>query len=514
MLPRFSMAASLFTSTPSSPCPRALGEDDVENRGQQLRAETHREGDGEQQRLHDRAREQHVHGEHGDDQHRHRAGEKDIRTGARPDRTRSPAAAGGGDRRSRRRLCRLSGRHDEDTGRPGADVGPHEHGVDARREGSARVDRPDALLSGKCFAGEDRFVDVQVGGLPQESVGRNQRTGGQDDQVAGNDIRRGDSSCTPPRIDLRFDGQPRAQARNRVARAALPPEADARARHQDGEHDGAVRVFTRHDRHHGGESEDPDQRALDLLVEQSQRRQRPLGREHVGTKRHQSPRRLLGSQPAGVGADLARDVLGRPGPVRVRGRAHRQKVPSSAEAASRPRAHRRSGCRRSRAPPSGRPEAGSSGSPGRSSGTSACRRSRRSAGRPRSPHRRKCRVQIGRDVPAVLRRADQTAGVPQAPVGEAAHVDHSRRDDELLERNRRRAQPLHHDGARPHQEEPVVAADGGDRLGRVGRVTARIARQPLRERGVRAEAEASSVTRRVAQIEDQPPPARATRRPR
>ena len=106
---------------------RAAREDDVEDRGQELRAEAHRERDREQQRLHDRAREQHVDGEHGDDKHGHRAGEKDAELAHAPIelRLRRPEAQASRDAAVRGGSPRLD---DQDARDSGADVGPHEHG--------------------------------------------------------------------------------------------------------------------------------------------------------------------------------------------------------------------------------------------------------------------------------------------------------------------------------------------------------------------------------------------------
>ena len=166
MLPRFSIAFSLRTSTPCRPSAARRRESTLKIAGNSSGLRPDRERDREQQRFDDRPRQQHVHGEHDSTNTASRWSGRCRSDGPR-DRIRSPAAATPADPRSpERRGDPVATTRTRAV--PLRTFVPMEHRVGALRERSRRGDGPGTFFGGEPLAGQHRLVDVQVGGVQQE----------------------------------------------------------------------------------------------------------------------------------------------------------------------------------------------------------------------------------------------------------------------------------------------------------------------------------------------------------
>ncbi len=216
--------------------------------------------------------------------------------------------------------------------RPGADHGgrgaaahhvrAHEERVGPLPERHIRRDGPRLLLDRVRLPGQRRLVEEEVVRLEHQAVSRDALAGGQDHDIARDDLRDGDLLlCTVPqrRRPGLHDGE---QLVHRVSRAAFLPEPQHAAGQDDAEDDERVGGVVQEEGQAGREEEDQDERALEL-AEQEADLPRSLPRlQDVGADPLEPPGGLGAGQAPGGRIEPPEHVGGGKAPEAVESVAH------------------------------------------------------------------------------------------------------------------------------------------------------------------------------------------------
>ncbi len=222
---------------------RAARERDRDDHRQQLRRQSDRQRDGEEERFEPRLVGERVHHQH--EQH-HQHGEAHDQ---HAEATRAGVERGGrrladerrGELADRRVVARAI--HEKPPG-SAHHRRPHEERVRCRGElGLRRHRRLRALLHGEGLPGQQRLVDVQVARLEQDPVARGQVPGGEKHDVAGNDLRHRNALRRAVAHDARAHLHRAAQPPRRLARAIFLHEVERHADDHERDDDAEAREF-------------------------------------------------------------------------------------------------------------------------------------------------------------------------------------------------------------------------------------------------------------------------------
>ena len=286
---------------------RALREVERDDRGQQLGRQAHRERDGEEQRVEDRAVERHVDDEHGDHENRRDAEDQGAegtdaalevvlgRALGKPVRDLAVARA-------------RPGRRDHGVTGPADDAGAEEDQAVAVVVASGIEIAGARLLGGRRgLAGERRLVDVQVVGVDDPAVGRHDVSRSQVHEVAPHDIVDGDLQLLAVADDSRTQREPRLQGPDCRLRTCLLDEPEDGAHDHDCEDDRGVDLVADDQAHQARADEDEDERARDLGDEDREACAPSSSADRIGTVGAEALGRLCGGQTRS-----SREVPGRP----------------------------------------------------------------------------------------------------------------------------------------------------------------------------------------------------------
>ena len=247
--------------------PRAAGEGDADDGGQQLGRDAHGQGHREQQRLDPRPVQQEVDGQDEENHHRHHAQEQgpelpdaagELRLRSAREQSSRDGTEGGG----------APGLHDQDLRRSAPHRGSQEHRVGTAGDGRVRRQHARQLLDGKRLPGERRLGDQEVAGLQDQAVGGDQVSGREQDHIAGDEVAGGHGLDRAVAQRLHGESEPLAELGHRGGRPVLLREAEKGAAHHDGEDDRGVHPLADEQGHEGAEDENEDERAFELAQEQ------------------------------------------------------------------------------------------------------------------------------------------------------------------------------------------------------------------------------------------------------
>ena len=180
----------------------------------------------------------------------------------------------------------------------------------SRRSAAASAGR--ALFQGHGFAGQGGLADEEVLGLQHAGVGRDDVAGGQDDDVAGNDVPHGDLPlpAVAQDVDRRLDQL--LQLLGRFVRTALLEIGQEDAEEDHSAHDQRGLEIAHEEGDRGDDQKLDDQRIFEALEEVGQNGVSfPTG-QGVGTGRLEAGGGFVPGQAfAAAGGQPVRFVLGR-----------------------------------------------------------------------------------------------------------------------------------------------------------------------------------------------------------
>ena len=220
--------------------------------GEHLGRESHRQGDGEKQRIEHRLVEEHVDGEDDEYEDEHHSREQITQA--------VDAALELVFRRAHREpfgdlpeRCRRAGLHDERPGRPAAHVGAHEDAVGALRQTGVLGHHARHFFNREGFTGEDSLAYVEIGSVQQYAVCRDQAAGREQYHIARHDVLGRDGLRLPVAQNGRFQGDLLPEFSGGVARTIFLEEAQERAAQHNCQDDDRIHPFPGHCRDAGSE---------------------------------------------------------------------------------------------------------------------------------------------------------------------------------------------------------------------------------------------------------------------
>ena len=207
---------------------RARRKGNAHNGGEELRRHPDRQGNGEQQRLEHRPTEKLVDHQDEDDDQGHHPNQHGSELPDAPGevRFRLPLLQARGDRPEDGASSCL---HHNDRRRSAPYRAAEEDGVSAAAEGRLRRKSSRPFLDREGLARQAGFNDEKVLCVHDEAVCRDQVAGGQQDEVAGHQLPRGEDPRSAVPDHPALEGEPALQLRNRRRGPILLEKPEERA---------------------------------------------------------------------------------------------------------------------------------------------------------------------------------------------------------------------------------------------------------------------------------------------
>ena len=189
--------------------------------------------------------------------------------------------------------------------------GGREGQIATLREQSVGRDNVHVFVHRDGFAGQSRFIDLQVAAVKQTQVGGHLVAGLQQDDVAGHQLGGGDSPHLTGPQDTGFRQCRLSQRRQRLRRAGLLQKSDEGVDEDDAKDHAGIHPFFQDRRDRRRRQQDVHQRRVELQQEPHPRTVSPRGGNHVGTELGLPRAKLQDVQPLfGVCAQQPQHVLG------------------------------------------------------------------------------------------------------------------------------------------------------------------------------------------------------------